>query len=153
MHMLLRRFSLAFSVAMLLVVGPHAFAKSPESRSNSFQSALERTAATVRAESEQAMAAASRAFENWGTFAEAEACLNARLDSWHETLSAQKGQLDTMVEDATASLEAWRHAAATSLAEFQRSVADALDSFQHWMRMPSLSADNPEIPVLTPKAA
>jgi hypothetical protein len=143
---LLRRFSLAFVAAILIVAAsPHAFAKPPESHLKSFQSALERAAATLKAESERAMAAASRALEaNRGTVAEAEARLNARINGWRETLSVQKGRLATIVEDATASLEAWKHAAATSWAAFQRSTADALDWFQDWMHKQSLSEDNPE---------
>jgi hypothetical protein len=137
----------AMAGAFLLTATASAVANPLEPQENSFQNAIDSLTAYLKADTNEAMAAAARvARDNKGTLDAAKANIDATISALGETLSGRKAILETLGPDAAAMGEAWRQTAVESWAKMQQSAADALDWIAAWMRNHPLS-DEHETPV------
>jgi hypothetical protein len=137
----------AMAGAFLLTAAASAVANPVEPQENPLQNAIDSLTAYLKADTNEAMAAAARvARDNEGALDAAKANIDATISALGETLSGRKAILETLGPDAAAMGEAWRQTAVESWAKMQQSAADALDWIAAWMRNHPLS-DEHETPV------
>jgi len=154
----------ALLAAVLMLAVTPVSARVTESQENSSYSAFAAFASQLKARSEQALAATSKAAaqmieQSKAALSETEKDFAPRLETFGLMLNEQKARLGIIGQDAAQRLRAWKEAAAKawdqkwsdtwaqSWTEIHRSAMETLDRFRDWIAKQSVSDDQTETPV------
>jgi hypothetical protein len=99
------------------------------------QSDIENLAASLKAHTAMAVAAARRSLaQTQQRFVTLKAGMQSTVETLRVALSDQKAKMTTLAQNAATTLHGWRTVAAQSWVQMRASAADTLERIADWMR-------------------